>query len=139
WTDKGGRAEMETGNIALRMAEQTDLTTTNLTDQMLQLGLAQGSLRITAYDLRSGGEVEVDTPNAAVTIVQAGSYRVDTYPDQNRTLVTVNRGEVQVTGNGINQTVQSGQAVMLIGSDPVQVSAVAVPGADSFDQWCAQR
>ncbi len=121
------------------MPEQTDLTTTNLTDQMLQLGLAQGSLRITAYDLRSGSEVEVDTPNAAVTIVQAGSYRVDTYPDQNRTLVTVNRGEVQITGNGLNQTVQSGQAVMLTGTDSVQVSAVSVPGPDSFDEWCAQR
>ena len=139
WTDKAARAELETGNIAMRMSEQTDLTTTNLTDQLLQLGLAQGSLRITAYDLRSDSEVEVDTANAAVTIVQAGSYRVDTYPDQNRTLVTVNRGEVQITGNGLNQTVQSGQAVMLTGTNPVQVSAVSVPGPDSFDQWCAQR
>jgi Family of unknown function (DUF6600) len=139
WTDKGARAELETGNIALRMSEQTDLTTTNMTDQLLQLGLAQASLRITAYDLRPGGQVEVDTPNAAVTVVQAGSYRVDTYPDQSRTLVTVNRGQVQITGNGINETVSSGQAVMLTGSDSVQASAVAVPGADSFDQWCAQR
>ncbi len=139
WTDKGARAELETGNIALRMSEQTDLTTTNLTDQLLQLGLAQGSLRISAYDLRPGGQVEVDTPNAAVTLVQAGSYRVDTYPDQNRTLVTVNRGQVQITGNGINQTINGGQAVMLTGTDSVQASAVAVPSPDSFDEWCAQR
>lgn len=139
WTDNGARAELETGNIAMRMSEQTDLTTTNLTDQLLQLGLAQGSLRITAYDLRSGSQVEVDTPIAAVTIVQAGSYRIDTYPDQSKTLVTVNRGEVQITGNGLNQTLQSGQAVMLTGTDPVQVGAVDVPGPSSFDEWCAQR
>ena len=139
WTDKGARAELETGNIAIRMSEQTDLTTTSLTDQLLQLGLAQGSLRINAYDLRSGGQVEVDTPSAAVTILQPGSYRLDTYPDQNRTLVTVNRGEVQITGNGLNETVQGGQAVMLTGTDQVQASAVSVPGPDSFDQWCAQR
>src|SRR5271169_5493188 len=61
WTDKSARAELETGNVAIRLSEQTDLTTTNLTDQLLQLGLAQGSLRITAYDLRPGGQVEVDT------------------------------------------------------------------------------
>ena len=139
WTDKGARAELETGNIAIRMSEQTDLTTTNLTDQLLQLGPTQGSLRINAYDLRSGHEVEVDTPNAAVTIVQSGSYRVDTYPDQNRTLVTVNRGEVQITGNGLNETLRGGQAMMLTGTNPVQASAVSVPAADSFDQWCAQR
>jgi FecR protein len=139
WTDKGARAELETGNIAIRMSEQTDLTTTNLTDQLLQLGLAQGSLRITAYDLRPGGQVEVDTPNAAVTIVQAGSYRLDTYPDQSSTLVTVNRGEVQITGNGLNETLRSGQVVMLTGSNPAQAAAVSVPAPDSFDQWCAQR
>jgi len=96
-------------------------------------------VRITTYDLRSGGAVEVDTPNAAVTIVQPGSYRVDTYPDQGRTLVTVNRGQVQITGNGINETVQSGQAVMLSGTGTVAASAVSVPAPDSFDQWCAQR
>jgi hypothetical protein len=139
WTDKGARAELETGNIAMRMSEQTDLTATSLTDQLLQLGLAQGSLRVTAYDLRSGSEVEVDTSNAAVTILQAGSYRVDTYPDQNVTLVTVNRGEVQVTGNGLNQTVGAGQALRLSGSGQVQADWVDVPGPDGFDQWCGNR
>ena len=66
--------------------------------------------------------IEVDTPNAAITIVQAGSYRIDTYPDQNMTLVTVNSGEVQVTGNSMNQTVASGQAAQLTGPNPVQLS-----------------
>jgi hypothetical protein len=77
WTDKGARAELETGNIAIRMSEQTDLTTTSLTDQLLQLGLAQGTVRIRAYDLRFGSEVEVDTPNAALSVMQAGNYRIE--------------------------------------------------------------
>ena len=93
WTDANARAELETGNVAIRMWQQTDLTTTNLTDQLLQLGLAQGSLRVRIYDLRPGNTVEVDTPSAAITLVQAGSYRVDTYPDQNMTLLTVNSGK----------------------------------------------
>ncbi len=46
WTDVNARAELETGNVAIRMSQQTDLTTTNLTDQLIQLGLAQGSLRV---------------------------------------------------------------------------------------------
>jgi len=139
WTDKDARAELETGNLAIRMAEQSDLTTTSLTDQMVQLGLGQGTVRISAYELRPGNEIEVDTPNAAVTITQAGSYRIESYPDQNRTLVTVNRGEVQVTGNNLNQMVRSGQALELSGTDPVQVSSVSLPPSDSFDQWCNQR
>ena len=29
WTDNNAKAELETGNIAIRMSQQTDLTTTN--------------------------------------------------------------------------------------------------------------
>ena len=139
WTDKSARAELETGNVAIRMSEQTDLTTTNLTDQLIQLGLAQGTLRIRVYDLRSGNQVEVDTPNAALSIVQAGNYRVEVYPDQNMTMVIVNSGQLQISGNGVNQTLQGGQAVQLTGTNPVQANAVAVTGPDSFDQWSTQR
>src|SRR5271165_3002861 len=139
WTDKDARAELDTGNLAIRMSEQTDLTTTTLNDQMVQLGLGQGTVRISAYELRPGNEIEVDTPFAAITITQAGNYRIETYPDQNRTLIAVSRGEVQVTGNNLNQTVRSGQAVELSGTEPVQVSSISLPPADSFDQWCNQR
>jgi hypothetical protein len=139
WTDKSARAELETGNVAIRMSEQTDLTTTSLTDQLIQLGLAQGILRIRAYDLHSGDEVEVDTPNAALSILQAGNYRVEVYPDQNMTLVIVNSGQLQISGSGVDQTLQSGQAVQLTGTNPVQVAPVSVPGNDSFDDWSNQR
>ncbi len=139
WTDLNARAELETGNVAIRMSQQTDLTTTSLTDQLLQLGLAQGSLRVRIYDLRPGNSVEVDTPSAAITLTQAGSYRVDTYPDQNMTMLTVNSGEAQVTGNGLNQMVESGQAVQLTGSNPVQLQWVSVLGPDAFDQWSNER
>jgi hypothetical protein len=139
WTDKGARAELDTGNLAIRLAEQTDLTTTSLTDTLIQLGLAQGTLRIRTYDMRSDHEVEVDTPNAALTTVQSGNYRVEVYPDQNMTLVIVNSGQLQISGNGADQTLQSGQAAQLTGTNPVQVNAVSVPSSDSFDQWSDQR
>ena len=139
WTDNGARAEFETGNVAIRMSEQTDLTATSLTDDLMQFGLAQGSVIVRVYDLRANHTLEVDTPNGAVTLVQAGEYRVDAYPDQNVTLVTVNSGSAQVTGSDVNQMVDGGQAVQLTGSNPVQVQWVSVPGQDSFDQWSNER
>jgi hypothetical protein len=139
WTDNGARAELETGNVAMRMSQQTDLTATNLSDQLIQLGLAQGSLRIRVYELRPDHSVEIDTPNAAFTILRAGDYRIDAYPDQNMTVVTVNDGELQATGNGINQMIAGGQALQITGSDPVEANWVAVPGPDNFDQWSNER
>jgi hypothetical protein len=139
YTDQGARAELDVGSTAVRLWEGTDLTVANLTDQFMQLGLAQGSIRVGVYDMPSGNSVEVDTPNGALTIQQQGQYRVDTFPDDNTTLVSVYNGSVQLSGGGLNQTVQSGQAVKLMGTGPIQVTDVSLPSPDSFDEWSASR
>ena len=53
YTDRNSRAELEVGPFAVRMSETTDLTVSNLNDQLLQLGLGQGSIRVTAFELPS--------------------------------------------------------------------------------------
>jgi hypothetical protein len=139
YTDQSARAELDAGSTAVRLWEGTDLTLANLTDQFMQLGLAQGSIRLSVYEVPSGNSIEVDTPNGALTIQQPGQYRVDTFPNDNATLVSVDRGTVQLSGGGLNQTVQSGQAVKLTGSGPIQVTDVSLPSSDSFDEWSAAR
>ncbi len=139
YTDRDGRAELETGNIAVRVSSSTDVTTTNLSDQIVQLGLAQGTLRVRAYEILDGNSVEIDTPNAALTLLRPGSYRVETYPDNGTTLVTVNNGDLEISGNGLSQTVHSGQSVKLEGTDEVQMAFVSGPGNDDFDSWCNDR
>src|SRR5215469_6084582 len=90
YTDQDGRSELETGNVAVRMSANTDLTVSNLNDQIVQLGLSQGTLRVRAYDVREGHSVEIDTPSAALNLLGSGSYRVESYPDDNTTVLFVN-------------------------------------------------
>ena len=139
YTDRDGRAELETGNIAVRLSSGTDVSTTNLSDQLVQLGLAQGTLRVRAYQILSGNSVEIDTPNAALTLLRPGSYRVETYPDDNTTLVTVNSGDLEISGNGLSQVLHSGQSVKLSGDQEVQISQVQPPADDDFDRWSGER
>ena len=61
----------------VRLSQRTDLTVTNLNHQVLQLGLEQGTLRLTVYQLPSGETVEIDTPNGVLTVMQPGTYHVD--------------------------------------------------------------
>src|SRR5579863_7408002 len=61
YTDQGSRAELEVGGTAVRMSEATDLTVANLDDQIFQLGLAQGALRVRAFSMPEGTSIEVDT------------------------------------------------------------------------------
>lgn len=139
YTNNGGEAEFETGNVALRMNGNTDVSVTNLSDQLMQFGLAEGVMRVRTYDMVSGNEIEIDSPNASFNILGNGNYRVETYPNQDATIVTVNSGEIRVTGNGLEQTLHSGQSAKLTGSDPVQVAWVSPARADDFDNWSNDR
>jgi len=139
YTNNGGEAEFETGNVALRLSGNTDVSVTSLNDQLLQLGLAEGVMRLRAYNMISGNAIEIDSPNATFDVLGNGSYRVETYPNDDATLVVVNSGELRITGNGLEQTLRSGQAAKLAGSDPVQVAWLSPPRADDFDNWCNDR
>jgi hypothetical protein len=139
YTDRGARADLELGDATVHISGHTDLTVTNLNDQLLQLGLDQGTLRISVYRLPSGQTLEVDAPNGALTIRQPGEFRVDVDPEGDFTQVAVNRGSVEVTGGGVSQVVEPGQAVELTGHDQVFVASLPFPRLDDFDKWCENR
>jgi hypothetical protein len=139
FADRGGEAEFETGNVAVRLSGDTDVTVTNLSDQLIQLGLAEGVMRLRAYNLISGNSIEVDTPNAALTLLRNGNYRIESYANDDATFVVVNSGDLEISGNGIDQTLHSGQAAKLTGSNPVRIAWATPPGYDSFDNWCNDR
>lgn len=139
YADQDGQAEVEIGEIVTRLWHNTDLSMTNISDEMVQLGLSQGTLRLRTYGLQSNEDVEIDTPNGAVTVIQAGDIRVDSYPGDAGTIVTVNTGQVQISGPGLEQYVNQGQSVRLIGSNPIQVTNIEMASLDSFDHWSMDR
>ncbi len=49
YADKEARAELEVGPYTVRLWEATDLTVTNLNDHIMQLGLEQGTIRVSVY------------------------------------------------------------------------------------------
>ena len=138
YTDQSARAIIQNGSSDVRLWGGTDVTLTNLTDQYEQVALAQGSIRVRVFRLNSGNTVEVDTPNAAVFIQQPGDYRINAY-DQQASLVAVNVGSVQITGQGINQEVDQGQAVQITGTNQVEVGLVEMPAFDDLDRWSIDR
>lgn len=139
YTDQGARAVIQSGPIDVRVGASSDVTLTNLNEQYEQIGLAQGSVRVRVYGIQSGGTVEVDTPSGAAIIQQPGDYRVNAYPDQQASLVQVFSGDLQITGPGVNQELDQGEAVQLSGTNPVEVGLVEMPYPDELDQWSMDR
>ena len=139
YVDKNGRAELQLEQTVVHIWHYTDLSITNLTDTTTQLGLSQGSLHVRTFELNPDHFVEVDTPNGAITVVQPGDFRIDCYTGDGGTVVTVNSGEIQVTGPGLTQSLASGQSARLMGSNPITLASLTLPGKDPFDVWSQQR
>jgi hypothetical protein len=143
YVDLQGLAELETAAVTVRMANGADVTLTSLTDQVAQFGLAQGSIRVATRNLTapdgSAGVVEIDTPNGTILVQAAGDIRVDSYPQNNTTVVTVNSGQAEVTGGNLNQMLGPQESVQLSGTNPVSAQYVGLLPPDALDQFDQAR
>jgi uncharacterized protein DUF6600 len=139
YADQGARAELEAGDCTVRLGAATDLTIANLTDDFLQVSMSSGTLRVTVYDLSHGDSIEVDTPNGAFLLRQAGAYRVDVSDPDNTTTIRVDSGLAEVVAGEMLQSVRAGDALALSGSDPIRVATMAPRPPDDFDRWSAGR
>jgi uncharacterized protein DUF6600 len=140
WVDKDSRAELEAGQATLHLGSMTALSFLNLDDAITQMRLAEGALNFRVRELREGDVYEVDTPNLAFTVKQAGAFRIDVSEDGNGTRITVIRGEGEVTASGKTYAIHAGERGEFTGSDSdVQHSVGRAPGPDGLDRWSNER
>jgi hypothetical protein len=139
WADNNSRAELQTGQASIRLSSMTALSLLNLDDQTTQMRLAEGSINFRVRELREGDVYEVDTPNLAFNVTQAGAFRVDVNENGDSTRITAIRGEGQVTANGQTYTIHAGERGEFNGTDDVSYFVSAAPAPDGFDRWANDR
>jgi hypothetical protein len=139
WADEDSRAEVHIGSAALRLGAQTGITFLDITDNATQIRLAQGSLLVRVRHVDDDDAYEIDTPNLALNLLQAGTYRIDVSADGNQTITTVFHGRGRVTGGGLSYNVLAGQSATFTGADTLDYDIGQVPDQDDFDQWAFQR
>jgi hypothetical protein len=140
WTDSGARVELLTGTVAIRLAGRTNLSFLNLTDNSTQLQLSAGVLSVRVRHLYDDETLEIDTPQAAFSLIRAGEYRFDVDEGGYTTVATSRAGELDV---------DSGEQSLRIGSrDQLRISQAydrplfdrhPAPVPDGFDNWCQDR
>jgi hypothetical protein len=139
YSGPGSMAEIQTGQLAVRTGQNADMTVTAMTDTLAQFGLAQGSAHLRSYAVSPNATVEMDTPNVAVSVLEAGDIRVDVDPNTDATIVTVLSGQVEVDGNGVQQVLNGGERARFAGSDPVSAQWLNRPGVDQLDRFSRDR
>ncbi len=143
YADNSSMSELQTDGLAVRLGNGADLTLSSLTDQVAQFGLAQGSIRLRTRDLQtpdgSPASVEIDTPNGTVLVQSPGDLRVDSYPQDDTTVVTVSSGEAEITGPNLNTVLHPGQSLRLAGTNPVYTQPLRLLPPDQLDNFDAAR
>jgi len=139
WTDKDGRAELQAGQAAVHMASMTALSFLNLDDNTIQMRIAEGSINFRVRELREGEVYEVDAPNMAFTVKEAGAFRIDVSEDGESTRVTVIRGSGDVSAGGQSYPIKAGERGEFNGTEDVRYSISSAPGPDNFDRWAQGR
>lgn len=142
WTDTGARAELQLGSMAIRLNGQTNVSFINLDDRTAQLQVSLGTVSVRVRRLADDEVVEVDTPQAALSLLRPGEYRIEVDEQGDTTLVSVRSGEAEAT---------AGQAFAIHSREQVRITSPAdpngqlafdqreIPPADPFDNFCADR
>jgi hypothetical protein len=140
WVDKDSRAELQAGEANLHLGSMTALSFLNLDENIMQVRLAEGSVNFRVRELREGDLYEVDTPNLAFTVKQAGAFRIDVSENGDGTRITVLRGEGEATAGGKTYDVHAGERGDFNGTeDNVEYSVGRAPGPDGLDRWATER
>ena len=138
WTS-GGRLELEVhGGSLIRLANSTDLTALNLTEDTKQFSMSAGVASFRVPRLADDEIYEVDTPNAAVTFERTGDYRIDVRPNGD-TRVQVRSGRAVVASAGGQVPLGAGAAMVIEGSEPPRYDMVGMPHPDGWDGWVRDR
>jgi hypothetical protein len=139
WSDKDSRAELQAGQATVHLDSMTALSFLNLDENIIQMRLAEGSINFRVHELRQGDLYEVDAPNLAFTVKQAGAFRIDVNENGDSSRVTVIRGEGEVTAGGKTYEVHSGERAEFNGAENPEYNVSQAPGPDDLDRWAAER
>jgi hypothetical protein len=139
WADNGARAELHIGSASLRIGSTTGFSFLNLDDNVAQIQITEGTLRVRVKRLEQNETFEIDTPNLAFSVLRPGTYRISVNENGDTTEVSVLGGEGEVTGGGQAYSVHANQTATFVGTDQLDADVQNLGGYDEFDQWCAQR
>ena len=138
WVPERGRAELHIGSSAIRLNEKSSLTFLTLSDDSVQLKLTRGMMVVRLRNLTGKEVFEINTPNLAFSLQEAGEYKV-IVNDDNTSNVMVRRGAAIAYGDRDSISIREAEQVLFTGTNLNHNSINRMPPYDTFDQWVNDR
>ena len=140
WADQDSRAALHIGSASINLSQNTGFSFLNLTDNVTQLQITAGTIRVRVKRLGDDENFEIDTPNLAFSVLRPGVYKINVNDAGDTTVTEVRQGEGEVTGGGSAYTVHAGEIGTFAGTDELNADVEGINNdEDDFDHWSEQR
>ena len=134
-TDRQSRAGLRIGSVSVGIAGDTQFQVVDLREQMMRLELPQGRVNLDLRRQRTGDTAAIDLARGTVSMLQPGIYDIDAGAPDQPIRITVFAGSARFAGAGVDQTVKSGERLVLVGTDTLS-AATETATEDDFSKWC---
>jgi hypothetical protein len=131
WTDQGGRVEIEVGQAAVRLD--------NVDDDTIQMRVTAGVINVSVRALDGNDQIEIDTPNLALSLLRPGNYRVEVNDRDDTTVVKVSEGEAEVSGGQRDVIVHAQESATFRSGEQLAAHFGSLGAPDEFDSWSLER
>ena len=134
-TDRQSRAGLRIGPVSVGIAGDTRFQVVDLREKMVRLQLPQGRVNLDLRRQRIGDIAAIDLARGTVSMLQPGIYDIDAGAPDQPIRITVFAGSARFAGAGVDQTVKSGERLVLVGTDTLSAATEAATEND-FSKWC---
>ncbi|MEK6657836.1 MAG: DUF6600 domain-containing protein [Nitrospirota bacterium] len=135
YSPKGARTEVQFDNSGyIRLSENTDLGILNLSDKIIQMKIGAGRATLAAKE----PHFEINTPNAAITPLSSGRYRIEVDEEGNTTL-TVQKGKAEISTSAGSISITENQKIKIEGDESPEYEIASAGEKDAWDEWNDKR
>ena len=139
WTDQNSRAEIYVGQAAVRLGSNTGFSFLNVDDDTIQMRMTAGVIDVNVHALDGNDQIEVDTPNLALSLLRPGRYRVEVNDAGDTTVVKISEGQAEASSGSQSTVVHAQTTATFRGNGELAAQLGTLGAPDDFDSWSLGR
>lgn len=139
WVENGGRAELQMGSSTVHLDENTGFSFVDLSDEAVQMNLTEGSIVVRVRRKLQDERIEIDTPNAVISLLHPGEYHIRVNEAGDETVVRTRSGESQIVGERQTYTVRQGEQGVFKGAGELAANIERLDSRTAFENWANDR
>lgn len=139
WVDAGGKSELQVGSSSIYLDAESGFSFLDLGDERLHMSLTDGSATIRVRRKLENESIQVETPNATVTLLHPGEYHIEIAEDGAATVVSTRSGESLVEGEKGTFTVRADERGIFRGTESLNADVGRLGPRTAFQDWANDR